>query len=93
MKYTTKQINEIVKSDEFIKKWGMCNVSGSKLKDGRRGLKYMKNGWDVPKKLKDNIVKSLTTKFVGVENIEKIEWKKGNHYLGDYDYLRIVKVD
>jgi hypothetical protein len=93
MKLTTKQINEIVKNDEFIQEWRMCNVSQSKLKGGKRSLKYMKNGWEVPTKLKNNILKSLNNQFNDVENIETIEWKIGSHYLGDYDYLRIVKVD
>ena len=93
MKLTTKEINEIVKSDKYIQEWGLYDIYNDKLVNGRRKLKYMRNGWQVPEKLKSNILKSLTKSFKDVENIESIEWKRGECFRGEYDYVRIIKVD
>lgn len=93
MKLTTRQINEIVKNDELTREWGIWSIYNDKLVRGRRKLKYMRNGWRVPESMKKGILNNLTKKFKHADNIESIQWKVGEHYLGDYDYLRIVKVD
>ena len=93
MKLTTQQINEIVKADKYIKEWGIFSIYNDKLVRGRRKLKYMRNGWPVPETLKKDILKGLTRKLKHADNIESIEWKVGECFRGEYDYLRIVKVD
>ena len=93
MKLTTRQINEIVKSDKSVQEWGIFSIYNDKLVRGRRKLKYMRNGWPVPEVLKRDILKGLIRKLKHADNIESIEWRMGDSYRGAYDYLRIVKVD
>lgn len=87
---TTKQITTLVKSNERVMEWNPYFTFNDKLKNNRRKLKFMTNGWSVPEEWKIEIVEQLTKTFEDT-NVESVKFRVGDGERGSYDYLEIIK--
>jgi hypothetical protein len=86
MKLTIREISSIFETE--FKFYRSINVGY--LKGDRRSLQFFRNGCRFSESDKQSILTTIMEKLRGVENIESIKWKVGEHHYGNYDYLRVV---
>lgn len=90
-KLTTKEISNIVKANKSVDKWGIFSTFNDKLKNNKRKLKFMRNGWRLSETMKNKIVSELQVSFENT-NVESVSFEVGvRPGYGEYDFLKIIK--
>lgn len=94
MNIANKDANLIVKHISNQLGWDIWFTYSDKRKDGTRRLKYMRNGWEPPAKMKDGILAKAKSTLSKYSNVQDIGWAIGDRPgYGSYDYFYVVVRD
>lgn len=86
MKLTINEISEIFEKEFKFHR----SINVGYLKGDRRSLQFFRNGARFSEEVKQSILANLTERLGGVDSIESVRWKVGEHHYGNYDYLRVI---
>lgn len=89
MELTIPEMNKLVRKIISEEGWFTFDTYNNKIKEGRK-IKYMGNGWPVPKKMQEKIIAKVVKI---VPKNYKVSFEKGQAWGGPYDYLKIIIPD